>query len=328
MFPNSKIYDMPTILRHAEMLANRAHKQWKKMRGPFERQNIGAYRIYDRDIPEVRAVVDWYEGHLVVGEYVREQTEGLPYLETLGEALAKIFALQPDQLHLRRRNTRSQDGVRYQRLDKKGERIEVRETDLKFWVNLDDFLDTGLFADHRITRGWFRDASAGKRVLNLYAYTGSFTVYAAAGNAASTTTVDLSQRYLDWASDNLDLNDLGHPDKHSFIAAETRTFLRDASRAGKRWDLIMLDPPSFSSSRTGVELLDIQRDHAELLNEALAVLNKGGQLYFSTNHQRFKPGFASVRTDSITELTDKSIPVDYKGHEPHRLFRLEHSGHS
>lgn len=315
-----KAYDTATIEKHAEMLANRAHKVMKKLRPRFEKQNIGAFRIYDRDIPEVRAVVDWYEGHLVLGEYVREQTSGLPYLEILGQELLQKFSLTEDQLHLRRRNTRQQDGSRYQRLDKKGEHIEVREGDLKFLVNLDDYLDTGLFADHRVTRGWVRSESAGKHVLNLYAYTGAFSVYAAKGGAASTTTVDMSERYLDWALENFKFNDITDFDKHEAVAEETRFFLRNAAREGRRWDLIILDPPSFSTSRTGQELLEIQRDHGELINEALAVLKRGGKLYFSTNHQRFKPDFSAVRAASIEELTEKSIPVDFEGHTPHRLF--------
>ncbi len=319
----SKSYKTDTFTRHAEMLANRALKQWKKLQPKFEKQNIGVFRIYDRDIPEVRAVVDWYEGHIVLGEYVREQTEGLPYLETLGEALRQSFNLPPENLHLRKRSTRPQDGVRYQRLDKKGERVEVREGDLKFLVNLDDYLDTGLFADHRLTRQWVRDASQGKRVLNLYAYTGAFSVYAAQGGAASTTTVDLSERYLDWALDNMKLNNLADLEKHVAIAEESRFFLRSSAREGRRWDLIILDPPSFSTNRAGQELLEIQRDHPELINEALAVLNKGGKLYFSTNHQRFKPDFTRVKTNSVEELTGRSIPLDYTGRTPHRLFLFQ-----
>ncbi|WP_141735682.1 class I SAM-dependent methyltransferase [Oligoflexus tunisiensis] len=315
-----KAYDTATLEKHAEMLANRAHKVWKKLRPGFEKQNIGVFRIYDRDIPEVRAVVDWYEGHLVLGEYVREQTAGLPYLDILGQALREKFSLAPDQLHMRQRQTRPQDGARYQRLEKKGERLVVREGDLRFWVNLDDYLDTGLFADHRLTRSWVRSESEGRHVLNLYAYTGAFSVYAAKGGAASTTTVDMSENYLDWAWDNFKLNELDDLDRHSAVAEETRLFLRSAAREGRRWDIIILDPPSFSTTRSGQELLEIQRDHPDLINEALAVLRRGGKLYFSTNHQRFQPDFSRVKAGSIEDLTDTSTPIDYEGKTPHRLF--------
>ncbi len=317
-----KAYDTATVEKHAEMLANRAHKVWKKLHPRFEKQNIGVFRIYDRDIPEVRAVVDWYEGHLVLGEYVREQTAGLPYLDVLGQALRQKFGLAPEQLHLRQRQTRPLDGARYQRLDKKGERLVVREGDLRFLVNLDDYLDTGLFSDHRLTRSWVRNESAGKHVLNLYAYTGSFSVHAAKGEAASTTTVDMSENYLDWAWDNFKLNDLDDIDRHTAIAEESRFFLRAAAREGRRWDIIILDPPSFSTNRAGQELLEIQRDHPELINEALTVLKRGGKLYFSTNHQRFKPELDRVRANSIEDLTEKSTPIDYEGRAPHRLFVL------
>lgn len=315
-----KAYDTATIEKHAEMLANRAHKVWKKLQPRFEKQNIGVFRIYDRDIPEVRAVADWYEGHIVLGEYVREQTAGLPYLDILGQAMREKFGLTEDQLHLRQRQTRPQDGTRYQRLDKRGERLEVREGDLRFLVNLDDYLDTGLFADHRLTRNWVREGSAGKHVLNLYAYTGAFSVYAAKGGASTTTTVDISENYLDWAWDNFKLNGLDDIDRHTAIAEESRFFLRAAAREGRRWDIIVLDPPSFSTNRAGQELLEIQRDHPDLINEALAVLKRGGKLYFSTNHQRFQPEFQRVQANSIEDLTEKSTPIDYEGRTPHRLF--------
>jgi 23S rRNA (cytosine1962-C5)-methyltransferase len=315
-----KAYDTATIEKHAEMLANRVHKVWKKLQPRFEKQNVGVFRLYDRDIPEVRAVVDWYEGHIVLGEYVREQTAGLPYLDILGLAMRQKFSLTAEQLHMRQRQTRPQDGARYQRLEKKGERLEVREGDLRFWVNLDDYLDTGLFADHRLARNWVREQSLGKHVLNLYAYTASFSVYAAKGGAASTTTVDMSTNYLDWALDNFKLNRLDDHEKHTAIAEESRFFLRNAAREGRRWDIIILDPPSFSTNRAGEELLEIQRDHPELINEALAVLKRGGKLYFSTNHQRFVPVFGGLRASSIEDLSEKSTPIDYAGRTPHQLF--------
>ena len=184
------------------MFANRVRKNFRKLHPRFEQRRIGAFRIYDRDIPEIRAAIDWYEGHLVVAEYAREQTAGIPWLETMARAAADALEVPWKRVHLRKRRT----GEKYERLAGKGERIEVREGNLKFLVNLDDYIDTGLFADHRETRALVRRGASAKRFLNLFAYTGTFTCSAAKGGALQTTTVDASQTYLDWARDNLRLN--------------------------------------------------------------------------------------------------------------------------
>jgi 23S rRNA (cytosine1962-C5)-methyltransferase len=313
-------YRPETIQRHAEMLGNRVRKVHKHLHKAFVRQQIGAYRLYDRDIPEIRAVVDWYEGHVVVGEYVRLQTLGTGWLEAMGAAVAQALEIPSSRVHLRQRHTRPKEGERYARLGEARERLVVSEGDVRFWVDLDSFLDTGLFADHRLTRARVRSESRGKRILNLFAYTGSFTVYAAAGGAKATTTVDLSKRYLAWASYNLSLNKLDGPE-HRLVAAEARSFLRDASRRGDKWDLIILDPPSFST-REGLIDFDIQRDHPELLRETLAVLAPGGQLYFSTNHQRFQAEFSGLPVKKIDDLTASTTPIDYRGHTPHFAYLL------
>ena len=184
------------------MLANRVRKNFRKLQPRFEQRKIGVFRVYDRDIPEIRLAIDWYEGHLVVAEYAREQTSKLPYLETMARAAASALEVSWERVHLKKRRT----GEKYERLARTGKRLEVREGELKFLVNLDDFIDTGLFADHRDTRARVRKEASGKSFLNLFAYTGSFTVAAATGGARSTTTVDASQNYLDWAGDNLKLN--------------------------------------------------------------------------------------------------------------------------
>lgn len=318
-----KTYAPEVVAAQAEMLSNRVKKTFRRLAPGFEKRQIGVFRLYDWDIPEIRAVVDWYEGHLVVGEYVREQTEGINWLETMGEALAKAFKLSPDKIHLRRRSTRPKTGERYQRLAETGERLVVREGDLRFWVDLDSFLDTGLFADHRETRSMVRKEAQGKDVLNLFAYTGAFTIHAVAGGARSTCSVDRSQRYLDWAQENMKLNEFSgwH---HQFLAEDVRPFLRNAARRAPGWDLIVLDPPSFSTRGDEVEF-DVQFDHRELIQEALAVLRPGGTLYFSTNHQRFDPEFEDLPRIEVEEITDETLPIDYERSTPHRAFRITHS---
>lgn len=317
----SQAYDQATVARQSEMLGNRVKKTLKHMRPQFERKQIGAFRLYDWEIPEIRAVVDWYEGHIVVGEYVRSQTEGIGWLEAMADGLAMALELPRSHIHLRRRNTRPKEGLRYSRLAPEGTKLSVREDAFHFLVDLDSYLDTGLFTDHRLTRARIRSEAQGKHVLNLFCYTGSFTVYAAAGGAASTCSVDLSEHYLDWALQNLRNNKLeGH--QHRMVRSEGRQFLQDAARRGQTWDLIILDPPSFSY-REGLVDFDIQRDHRSLVKEALAVLSPKGTLYFSTNHQRFIPALELLHGVSCEEISAQLLPVDYKGRTPHRLFQLQ-----
>ena len=302
------------VALQADMLENRVRKNFRRLHPAFEREGIGAFRVYDWDIPEIRAAIDWYERHLVVAEYEREQTRNAPrWLEQMAAAAATALAVPSERLHLKRRRTRPAAGERYGRLARSGARLSVRERSLRFWVNLDDFIDTGLFADHRETRARIRAESRGLRFLNLFGYTGSFSCAAAAGGASGTVTVDTSNTYLAWARDNLDLNGLaGGP--HQLVHEDARAFL---ASAGRRFDLCALDPPSFST-RPGAKGLDIQRDHRALIEAALATLVPGGVLYFSTNHQRFEPRLDGLRA---TEITAETAPPDYR-RTPHRCFRI------
>ena len=291
----------------ARMLENRVRKNFRKLKARFEQRRIGAFRLYDRDIPEIRAVVDWYEGHAVVAEYAREQTANLPWLETMGRAVAAALELSFDHVHLKKRRA----GEKYERLARTAARIEVREGDLRFLVNLDDYIDTGLFADHRETRALVRREAAGKRFLNLFAYTGTFTCAALLGGAVSSVSVDASQNYLDWARDNLRLNGLP---EGGLVKSDAIEFL---DRAGTRFDLCVLDPPSYSDH--GGKVFDVQRDHRALVEKTLALLEPGGVLWFSTNHQRFEPQLDGLQG---IEMTSKTVPEDYRNRAVHRSFRI------
>jgi 23S rRNA (cytosine1962-C5)-methyltransferase len=289
----------------ATMLANRLRKNYRRLHPRFERESIGAFRLYDRDIPEIRAVVDWYEGHVVLAEYAREQTSGLPWLQSMGQAAAEALSIAPDRIHLKTRHS----GEKYARLARTGERIEVRERDLKFLVNLDDYIDTGLFADHRETRARVRTEARGSSFLNLFAYTGSFTCAAAAGGANETTSVDASRPYLDWAADNLALN--------RFSGELVRSGVDDFLKAcgSRRWTLCVLDPPS--SSDFDGRSFDILRDHRSLVERTLAVLAPGGVVWFSTNHQRFKAALEGLRYTQ-----EDTVPDDYRNRAVHQAFRI------
>ncbi len=287
------------------MLANRVRKNFRRLHPLFERRGVGAFRLYDRDIPEIRAAIDWYEGHLVVAEYAREQTSGVPWLATMARAAADGLQVSWERVHLKTRRS----GEKYERLARKGERIEVREGDLRFLVNLDDYIDTGLFADHRETRARVRKEAAGAAFLNLFAYTGSFTCAAAKGGAREATSVDGSQTYLDWAADNLRLNGV----RSELVRSDVDSFLQ---RAGaRRWSLCVLDPPS-RSDHAG-KLFDVQRDHRELIERTLAVLEPSGILWFSTNHQRFEPKLEGLRSEEVD-----TVPEDYRNRAVHRTFRI------
>jgi len=307
------------VARHAEMLGNRVAKNQRRLAKRFDRENIGAYRLFDRDIPEVRAVVDWYEGHLVVAEYARTQTLDHPeWLEAMGASAARALSVPSDHVHLKRRVTRPQAGLRYDKLDAKGARVSVREGPLRFWVNLDDYLDTGLFSDHRKTRAMIGQQSDGKRVLNLFGYTGAFTCAAAHGGAASTVTVDRSNTYLAWTQDNLQLNRLAS-DRHQTIKRDVAVFL-DESRGG--FDIAIVDPPSYSTASEYGPGFDVVRDHRELIEDTLRLVRRGGTLYFSTNHQAFEPAFYGLEA---TEITARTVPEDYRNRQAHRCWTISSS---
>ncbi len=311
------------IDRQAEMLANRVLKRFRHLSRRFGRLNIEVFRLYDWDIPEIRAVVDWYAGHLVVGEYMRRQS--VPeWLPAMGAALARALDVAEEKVHLKARYAGARDGARYRRLDHTDRKITVAEGDLRFLVNPYDFVDTGLFADHRETRRMLREMAAGKDVLNLYAYTATFACYAARGGASSTVSVDRSESTLEWARENFVLNAID-PGTNALIHADTFAFLKRAKRQGRTFDLAIVDPPSYSTTRRRNLSFDVLDDHPRLLAETIALMRPGATVIFSTNHQRFAPRFQGLPLAGVEEITAATIPEDYvRQREPiHRCWRME-----
>ncbi|RJP37268.1 MAG: SAM-dependent methyltransferase [Desulfobacteraceae bacterium] len=306
-----------------DMLANRVKKRFKHLRKRFLSQNIEVFRLYDWDIPEIRAVVDWYAGHLVIGEYLRRQSVD-EWLPLMAEAVAKALDVPRENVHLKARRAGKQDGKRYERIDHTEQKIIVSERDMKFYVNPFDFVDTGLFSDHRNTRQMIRNAADGKDFLNLYCYTATFSCYAAKGGARSTLSVDRSESVLQWASENMTLNAIA-PDNNRIIQAHTLDFLKKAARNGPQFDLAVVDPPSFSTTRTRNLQFDIVADHPGVLEAVIAVMRKGGTIFFSTNHQDFTPRMESLNAADIKEITDLTIPEDYvrKRAPIHRCWRIK-----
>jgi 23S rRNA (cytosine1962-C5)-methyltransferase len=216
----------------------------------------------------------------------------------------------------------------YDRVDDRGVVRTVEEQGLKFEVNLSDYLDTGLFLDHRQTRGMVRAESQGKRFLNLFCYTGSFSVYAAAGGASETTSVDLSNTYLEWTRTNLAANGFKDAGRHRTVRDEARGFLEHRARRGERpFDLVVCDPPTFSRSAKSETPWDVQRDHASLLELVARNLAPGGVVYFSSNFRRFHLDEEPLaRLFTIREITRRTIPEDFRNERIHRAWRLEHRG--
>jgi 23S rRNA (cytosine1962-C5)-methyltransferase len=320
MIQNSEFQDKYPY--QAQMLANKVKKRFKHLRRRFAAQNIEVFRLYDWDIPEIRAAVDWYAGHLVIAEYKRTQSTP-EWLPMMGAAVAEALNVPAENLHLKERVAGIQDGSRYERLDHTDRKIVVSERDLFFYVNLWDYVDTGLFADHRNTRQLVREQAGGKDFLNLYCYTGSFSCYAARGGANTTVSVDRSETALRWARDNMNLNGIAE-NKNILFQSDTFDFLKTAEREHRSFDLAVVDPPSFSTSRDKKHDFDISADHPRLLSAVVAVMTSGSTIFFSTNHQNFEPHMDRLEITDATEITAMTIPEDYAGKKKtiHRCWKI------
>jgi 23S rRNA G2069 N7-methylase RlmK/C1962 C5-methylase RlmI len=320
------------------MLYNRLRKRQRHLKKWAARAGTDAYRLYDRDIPEIPLVLDRYQdavaGALYQRPYEKDPGEEGRWLAAMRTAAAEALETGPDRIFLKERNRRGPEG-QYQRLGDVGFIRDVREGGLLFRVNLSDYLDTGLFLDRRGMRALAAAGAGDKRVLNLFCYTAAFSVYAAAGGARTVDSVDLSRTYLDWGAVNFGLNrlearaveeraffkapDRGPPGR--LIRADARAFLDEAARSRCRWDLIILDPPAFSNSKKMAGTLDIKRDHRDLISRCIALLEPGGVLWFSAARRvRLEsgdfPGFA------CRELGPEIGGEDFRGRVLPRCYTL------
>lgn len=299
-----------------DMLANRVRKNARHLGKWAKRAQVGCWRVYDRDIPELPLTVDTYDGALVVNDYrafERDPDEEEAWLDAAVAAVKDAMSAPEVFIKRRERFAHQGAGQQYERQGERGAWRVVHEAGLKFRVNLSDYVDTGLFLDHRITRQRAA-AEPARTMLNLFAYTGAFSVHAGAAGM-QTTTVDLSNTYLEWAAENLKLNGLSS----EIVRADVRAFLLDARRAGRRWDLIVVDPPTFSNSKKMDGSFDIQRDHPALLDDVLAVCS--GVIWFSTNRRRFKLEW-NHPTVEITDQTHATIPPDFRDQKVHHAYRI------
>ncbi|KGE86388.1 hypothetical protein IX84_21575 [Phaeodactylibacter xiamenensis] len=307
-----------------DSFANRLRKMDKHLRKWARKKNITCYRVYDADLPSFPLAVDRYEAYLHVAEYKKDHgmDEDSYRLWRAGTRRALSEALEVPNANIYYKERKPQKGrEQYEKLSKQQSEIIVQENGLLFIVNLADYLDTGLFLDHRPTREAVRAQAEGKRVLNLFAYTGSFTVYAAAGGATATTTIDLSNTYLEWAKRNLEQNNLTGP-QHEYVRADVKAWLQQP--VAQMYDLIVLDPPTFSNSKAMYDILDTQRDHPELINGCLKRLSPEGLLYFSTNFRKFKLEPEKLHASRIKDITGATIPKDFRNPKIHHCWLLQH----
>lgn len=325
-----RIYEKPRVQessqRHesADMFENRLKKNIKHM-GKWARKNaITCYRVYDADIPQYSFAVDVYESWVHVQEYEPPKTvDSVKAIHRLNDAvsiIAEVLDVDANNIVLKTRKIQS-GSDQYVRHDEKNRFVTVNEFGLKFRVNLYDYLDTGLFLDHRKVRQLIYKYSSGKSFLNLFSYTGAATVYAAKGGARSTTTVDMSNTYLEWAQENIRLNRIKGK-KHQFIRADCMQWLWDAKREGHSYQVIFLDPPTFSNSKKMTQTLDIKRDHVELINLAMKLLDDEGMLIFSCNAKRFILDEDKLNNYSIQDLTKLTTPDDFRRKPLHKCWCL------
>ena len=291
-----------------------------------KRQNLEAWRIYDRDIPQFPFAIDVYGEHIHLQEYdtgwLMHPDEYQQWLDSVCEAVQFVTGLPPQNIHLKQR-ARQKGTAQYEKTGQTGENFIVHEHGRQFWVNLDKYLDTGLFLDHRNTRKKVGDTASGKRFLNLFSYTGSFTVYAGTGGAVYSETVDLSNTYLDWAKQNFLLNQMDLT-KHHIIRADVFQYLQEAVKQNKQFDIIVLDPPSFSNSKKMLDILDIQRDQAKLIDGAMALLDKQGVLYFSNNLRSFTLNDDILARYHVKDVSKFSVPEDFRNKKIHQCWEIRH----
>jgi len=302
-------------------LSNRVLKNQRHLAKWARREGIGAYRLYDRDMPEFPLAIDRYADWLHVQVYEKKRAPSDEALAAIRTDLGAALGVPLPQVVIKHRR-RQRGAEQYQRRDARAPSFTVGERGLRFEVNLVRYLDTGLFLDHRDTRQLLRTKARDKTFLNLFAYTGSFTVYAAAGGALRTVTVDMSATYQAWSRRNLVHNRLDDERRHSFVQADVLAFLERMRLARARFDLIVLDPPSFSNSKRMRATFDVQRDHFALLQTTLGLLAPGGELFFSNNRQGFRLDPRVAEMASVEEITGQTVPPDFRRHTPHRCWLL------
>ncbi|MGI2107558.1 bifunctional 23S rRNA (guanine(2069)-N(7))-methyltransferase RlmK/23S rRNA (guanine(2445)-N(2))-methyltransferase RlmL [Shewanella frigidimarina] len=316
------------IIDIAPAFANRIKKNVKQFEKWAKKERIDSYRLYDADLPEYNVAIDRYVDYVVIQEYSAPAT--IPEAVTKRRisdvllALPGALGIHPDRITLKTRE-RQKGANQYQKIDERKVEVITEEYGAKFKLNLTGYLDTGLFLDHRVTRKLVGDKAKGKNVLNLFAYTGSASVHAAIGGAKSVTTIDMSNTYINWAKENFALNGLSGA-KYDFIQADCLQWIKDNSH--QKFELIFIDPPTFSNSKRMEDSWDVQRDHAEMLGGLIKLLSPNGELIFSNNKRKFKMDIEALNQAGIdvTNIDHLCLPLDYKRNPHiHNVWLLTHA---
>lgn len=303
------------------MIKNRLEKNFKKLKAWQERHQIEAFRLYDRDIPEYPFIVDVYKDHYLIHDksesFKDAEKNHLPHVV---QALESLFKLTPNQIVLKKRE-RQEGKNQYEKLDQRDDFFVIRESQALLRVNLHDYLDTGLFLDHRPLRQKIFKTSKGQRFLNLFCYTASVSVFAALGGA-KTTSVDMSQTYLNWAAENFKLNDLPLAE-HEFVNANALEYLQNY-QGHAEFDLIFLDPPTFSNSKKMEDTFEVEKDQDFIVDKAMGLLKPNGILYFSNNKRKFKLSDQIQGKYLWKDISKETIPQDFHDQRIHHCFELRH----
>ncbi|TDR18287.1 bifunctional 23S rRNA (guanine(2069)-N(7))-methyltransferase RlmK/23S rRNA (guanine(2445)-N(2))-methyltransferase RlmL [Marinicella litoralis] len=318
--PEGQLFALPAS---AQMLANRLKKNQNNLNHWLETAGIEAYRLYDADLPEYAVAIDCYQNHVHIQEYKAPKTiepkKALAHLNQVMLAVQSVIQPKTEKIHLKTRQIQK-DNDQYDKFNDEEDRFVINEQGRKYLVDLEQYLDTGLFLDHRWLRHEIEQCSTNKRVLNLFSYTGAISVAAAKGNAAAVTSVDTSKTYQKWAEENFALNGLRNR-QHEFIRADVMTFLQ---RSKAEYDVIIADPPTFSNSHSREEDWEVQKDHSDLINACMNLLSSEGVLYFSNNFRKFVLDSDIKEKYNIEDVTKESFDPDFKGSKIHQCYRIKH----
>ncbi|PIS03448.1 MAG: SAM-dependent methyltransferase [Chlamydiae bacterium CG10_big_fil_rev_8_21_14_0_10_42_34] len=318
--------ELPQILDgedKSSVLANRIRKNYRHVRKWAKRTDTNAFRIYDWEIGKYPLAIDFYDGRFCVQYFSRDRENPEPSVELEQEVediIGSIFGAKKKDIYWRSRIKRA----KFQQYEKAGETKEfftVLEYGVKFRINLTDYLDTGLFLDHRETRRYVASKSEGKRLLNLFAYTCSFSVHAAVKGALFTKSVDMSNTYTDWGRENFILNGIDKKN-HPIIRADCLKFLSEEVRSGTKYDIIVIDPPTISRSKKMDQMFDVQIDYIFLIESALKLLAPKGVIYFSTNSRKFVFDVLHFANCDVLDVSDKTIPIDFHDPKIHRCWKI------
>ncbi|MBN2857838.1 MAG: class I SAM-dependent methyltransferase [Candidatus Delongbacteria bacterium] len=305
-------------------LINRLVKNYRHYRKNAKRTDTDCFRIYDRDIPEFSLTADYYAGRFLFQYYRTGEDDEVP-AELKGiicEGLHTVFGVTENNIFWKVRKKRALL-EQHEKMSGSRDFFVGKENGMMFYINLKDYIDTGLFLDHRPAREMAASAAKGKAVLNLYSYTGSFSVYCAKAGAAGTLSVDMSNTYTEWASENMKLNGFDMKD-HQFIREDCMKYLDTASKEKQKFDIIIIDPPTISRSKKLEEMFDVNRDHALLINKAAELLrNKESLIFFSTNSRKFKLD-TDLESDFVTEdVSSKTIPEGFRDKKIHKVYLVK-----